>query len=336
MREARFYTRKENERVRCGLCAHGCLIAPGQRGRCAVRENRGGKLYSLVYGQVAAEAADPIEKKPLHHFLPGSRTWSIATCGCNFRCRHCQNHGLSQVAATARPTGRPRSPQEVVAMAQAAGCRSISYTYSEPTVFFEFMEDCARVARQMGLANVLVSNGYMGRDAAERAAQWLDAANIDIKAFSEAFYRDICGARLAPVLESVQRLHALGVWLEVTTLLIPGLNDNEEELRGLARFLVQISPDIPWHLSAFHPAYRLKGLPRTPTATLLRARDIGQSTGLHHVSLGNVQIPGAGDTLCPGCGQRIVSRRQMLCSHAQTGGNGECPGCGLMPAGRWQ
>lgn len=303
MREARFYTRKENERVRCGLCAHRCLIAPGERGRCAVRENRGGKLYTLVYGQVAAEAVDPIEKKPLYHFLPGSRTWSIAARGCNFRCRHCQNHRLSQVAAMEDPTGRPRSPQEVVAMAQAAGCRSISYTYSEPTVFFEFMEDCARVARQMGLANVLVSNGYMGRDAAERAAQWLDAANIDIKAFSEAFYRDICGARLAPVLESVQRLHALGVWLEVTTLLIPGLNDNEEELRGLARFLVQISPDIPWHLSAFHPAYRLKGLPRTSTATLLRAREIGQGAGLRHVYLGNVQIPGAGDTLCPGCGQ---------------------------------
>ena len=292
MREALFYTQEETG-LRCSLCSHHCLIAAGQRGLCRVRENQDGKLYSLVYGQVAAEAADPIEKKPLYHFLPGSRTWSIATQGCNFSCKHCQNHNLSQLARRQEPMGRRRSAQEVVAMARAAGCRSISYTYSEPTVFFEFAEDCALAAKEAGLANIFVSNGYMSKQAAERAAgtgKWLDAANIDIKAFSGKFYRDICGAKLAPVLETVQRLHKLGVWLEITTLIIPGLNDGAEELRGLAKFIAGISPDIPWHLSAFHPAYKLMDVPRTPVAALLRARDIGQSAGLRYVYLGNVQI----------------------------------------------
>ena len=293
MHEAILYSKKENGGVCCELCSHHCRIAPGQRGLCAVRENRDGILYSLVYGQVAAEAADPVEKKPLYHFLPGSRTWSIATRGCNFRCRHCQNHTLSQVGPKENPAARQRSPQQVVAMAQAAGCESISYTYSEPTIFFEFAEDCALLAREQGLKNIFVSNGYMSAEAAERAAdagKWLDAANIDIKAFSGKFYRDICGAKLAPVLETVQRLHKLGVWLEITTLIIPGLNDGAEELRGLAKFIAGISPDIPWHLSAFHPAYKLMDVPRTPVAALLRARDIGQSAGLRYVYLGNVQI----------------------------------------------
>ena len=293
MHEAILYT-QEGEKLRCSLCSHFCLISEGQRGLCAVRENQGGKLYSLVYGKVAAEAVDPVEKKPLYHFMPGSRTWSIATQGCNFSCQHCQNYSLSQLAREQMPAGRQRSPQEVVAMAQDSGCASISYTYSEPTMFFEFAEDCGLAAKEQGLANIFVTNGYMSSQAAERAAGpvtgWLDAANIDIKAFSDKFYREICGAKLAPVLETVQRLHALGVWLEITTLIIPGLNDSAEELRGLAKFIAGISPDIPWHLSAFHPAYKLMDVPRTPVAALLRARDIGQSAGLRYVYLGNVQI----------------------------------------------
>ena len=311
MYEALFYT-QEDKGLRCTLCSHHCLIASGRRGLCAVRENQGGKLYSLVYGKVAAEAVDPVEKKPLYHFMPGSRTWSIATQGCNFRCGHCQNFSLSQLTKAQLPAGRQRSPQEVVAMAQAAGCASISYTYSEPTIFFEFAEDCALAAKEKGLANIFVSNGYMSELAVERAAgsgKWLDAANIDIKAFSEQFYREICGAKLAPVLETVQRLHALGVWLEITTLIIPGLNDSEGEIQDLAAFIAGISPDIPWHLSAFHPAYKLTDAPRTPPATLLRAREIGLSAGLHYVYLGNVQLPGANDTICPGCGAVCISRQ---------------------------
>ena len=337
MHEARLYTATDNGLVCCGLCSHHCRIAPNQRGLCQVRENRDGKLYSLVYGQVAAEAVDPVEKKPLYHFLPGSRTWSIATRGCNFRCSHCQNHSLSQVGPTENPVGKLRSPQEVVAMARAADCQSISYTYSEPTIFFEFAEDCARLAREQGLKNIFVSNGYMSSQAAERAAdagKWLDAANIDIKAFSEKFYREICGAKLAPVLETVQRLHSLGVWLEITTLIIPGLNDREAELQSLAQFLAQISPDIPWHLSAFHPAYNLTNAPRTSLEILLKAREIGQTAGLRYVYLGNVMLVGAGDTQCPGCGKAVIQRGNFQIE-LQNYAAGSCRNCGCNLAGCW-
>ena len=334
MHEALFYT-TENKGLRCSLCSHHCLIAAGGRGLCKVRQNQGGKLYSLVYGMVAAEAADPVEKKPLYHFLPGSRTWSIATQGCNFSCRHCQNYSLSQVARGGQPVGRMRSAQEVVAMAQEAGCESISYTYSEPTIFFEFAEDCGLAAKEQGLANIFVTNGYMSSQAAERAAGpvtgWLDAANIDIKAFSDKFYREICGAKLAPVLETVQRLHALGVWLEITTLIIPGLNDSEEELRGLAEFIAAISPDIPWHLSAFHPAYRLTDAPRTPVESLLQAREIGRSAGLCYVYLGNVQFPGASDTICPDCGAVLAVRSGLSGKKSRL--VGACSSCGRAIAG---
>ncbi len=334
MHEARLYTTKENGLVRCELCSHYCFITPGRRGLCAVRENRDGSLYSLVYGQVAAEAADPVEKKPLYHFLPGSRTWSIATRGCNFRCRHCQNHTLSQLGPRENPAARLRSPQEIVAMAQAAGCQSISYTYSEPTIFFEFAEDCGLLARKQGLKNILVSNGYMSAEATERAATWLDAANIDIKAFSENFYQRICGARLAPVLETVQRLHSQGVWIEITTLVIPGLNDSEKELQQLAEFIASISPDIPWHLSAFHPAYKLTDIPRTSLEILLKAREIGQAAGLRYVYLGNVLLAGAGDTHCPSCGKTAIQRGgyQIVFN---TYAAGTCRNCGFKVAGGW-
>jgi pyruvate formate lyase activating enzyme len=331
---ARLYLQEKN-RLRCQLCSHHCLIAAGQRGLCAVRENQEGTLYTLVYGQVAAEGADPVEKKPLYHFLPGSRTWSIATRGCNFRCQHCQNHTLSQVHPRENPAGHYRSPRQVVAMVRAKGCTSLSYTYSEPTIFFEFAEDCALLARDQGLANIFVSNGYMSAQAAERAGKWLDAANIDIKAFTEDFYQRICGARLAPVLETVQRLHDLGIWLEVTTLIIPGLNDSEEELLGLAQFLCKISSDIPWHLSAFHPAYRLMNAARTPVDILLKAREIGYSAGLNHVYLGNVALPGAADTRCPGCGELFLARQAMQ-TETEAGARGACRSCGRHIAGRWE
>ena len=331
MREARYHTMAADGVAHCGLCGHGCAVAPGERGLCRVRENRDGRLYSLVYGLVAAEAADPVEKKPLHHFRPGSRTWSIATMGCNFRCRHCQNHSLSQLGSWRAPAGVARTPDQVVAMALAAGCDSISCTYSEPTIFFEFTEDVGRAAKAAGLANILVSNGFMSA-AAKSAAEWLDAANIDIKAFTEEFYRDVCGARLAPVLDTVRRLFDLGVWLEVTTLLIPGHNDDEAELANLARFLVGISPDIPWHLSAFHPAYRLTDAPPTPPETLLRAREIGRAAGLRHIYIGNMLLPGAGDTICPKCGKVVLMRQRF---RAAGGKGGACPACGTKIAGRW-
>lgn len=334
MVEARWYEKAAGDVVRCGLCAQGCRIGPGGRGLCRVRENRAGRLYSLVYGQVAAEAVDPVEKKPLYHFLPRTRTWSIATPGCNFRCLHCQNHRLSQVGDRSMPATVRRRPGDVAVMALAAGCKSVSYTYSEPTVFLEFAEDCGLAAHEAGLANILVSNGFMSEAAAQSAKAWVDAANIDLKAFSDDFYRRVCGARLQPVLDTIGRLFAQGIWLEVTTLIIPGLNDDAAELQALARFLAGLSPDLPWHLSAFHPACRLQNVPPTPTATLLRARDIGRAVGLRHVYLGNVRLDGVGDTLCPACGSLII-RRQGYCAESPAE-PGRCPRCGLLLAGRWQ
>lgn len=333
-REARYSVKEADGTVQCRLCAHECRIPPGRAGLCRVRENRDGVLHTLNWGLLAAEAADPVEKKPLYHFLPGSRTWSLATMGCNFRCRHCQNHQLSQLASPDSLRGLPRKPEEVIRMAQAADCASLSYTYSEPTVFFEFAEDCGQAARAAGLRNILVSNGFMAAEAAQRAAGWLDAANIDIKAFSDRFYREVCGARLIPVLDTVQRLWALGVWVEATTLLIPGLNDSEQELQGLARFLVGISPDLPWHLSAFHPAYRLLDAPPTPPETLVRAREIGWAAGLRFVYLGNVRLADAGDTLCPGCGRLLI--RRLGFGASGPGIAGQCPDCGAVLPGRWR
>ena len=333
LHKAELYTKK-NSYVFCHLCAHGCRITPGARGLCAVRENRDGMLHSLVYGRVAAEKADPVEKKPLYHYKPGSRTWSIATRGCNFRCRHCQNYSLSQVQVKEGTEGHYRAPEDVVAMAQAAVCGSISYTYSEPTVFFEFMKDCARLAKEVGLDNLMVSNGYMERAACQQIAPLLDAANIDIKAFSDGFYENICGARLGPVLDTVRVLHELGVWLEITTLIIPGLNDSEDELKKLAQFLVGISPDIPWHLSAFHPAFKLTYVPTTPVETLQRSRAIGLAEGLRYVYLGNVHHLGVADTQCPVCRKTVASRSRSQINIAGIR-HGKCAHCAAIIAGKW-
>jgi pyruvate-formate lyase-activating enzyme len=232
LREALLYAPTTDGHVHCLLCAHGCRLAPGARGICGVRENRDGRLMSLVYGRLIAQAVDPIEKKPLFHFYPGSAAFSIATMGCNFACTFCQNADISQVSHLGgEPAGREVSPEAVVAAAERYGCRSIAYTYTEPTVFYEYAADVARLARERSLANVWVSNGYMSAEMLDQAlpaggAPLIDAANVDLKAFREAFYRAQCGARLAPVLDSLRALKARGVWLEVTTLVIPGLNDS--------------------------------------------------------------------------------------------------------------
>lgn len=335
-REALHYEQIGDGRVVCGLCRHRCRIARGQRGRCGVRENQAGRLISLVYGRLVAQTADPIEKKPLFHVLPGSRTWSIATVGCNFRCLHCQNHQISQYPHTHHGAiaGERRSAAEVVEDAVRHGCASISATYVEPTIFFEFTLDYARMARHRGLRNIVVSNGFMTEAAARQIAPVLDAINIDLKAFSDDFYQQICGARLSPVLENIRLLHGLGVWVEVTTLIIPGLNDSEEELRAIARFLVSVSVDLPWHVSAFRPAYRLTDRPPTPAATVDRARAIGRAEGLRYVYGGNVASSGGGDTLCPGCGGLLIERHGFR-SRIQGLERGRCASCGQVIAGVW-
>jgi pyruvate formate lyase activating enzyme len=309
--EALLYKAIENGAVRCGLCAHGCKIPEGRRGLCRVRENRRGRLETLVYGKLIAQNVDPIEKKPIFHMLPGSRAYSIATVGCNFKCRFCQNADIAQIPDDRQDAiaGRNVAPATVVADALANGCESIAYTYTEPTVFFEFALAVAKRAKAAGLRNIFVTNGFMTAEACEMLQPFLDAANVDLKSFSEDFYKDVCGARLAPVKETLKRLKAGGVLVEVTTLLIPGLNDSAEEANTIARFLAdELGPDTPWHISRFHPTYRMTDRPATSVETLYRAREIGQAAGLRYVYVGNVPGGGGENTLCPDCGNIVINR----------------------------
>lgn len=314
MMEALLYTPLENDAVRCSLCAHRCKIANNKRGICQVRENRNGTLVSLVYGKLIAQHVDPIEKKPIFHMLPGSRSYSIATVGCNFKCRFCQNAEIAQMPADHEGTvvGSAATPDAIVADAKAKGCDSIAYTYTEPTVFFEFALDVARVAHVEGLRNIFVTNGYMTAEALDILLPVLDAANVDLKSFSEDFYHQTCGARLAPVKETLKRMKKAAILVEVTTLVIPGRNDSKTELEAIARFLVEdLGPETPWHISRFHPTYRLTDSPPTPVDTLTMAREIGMAAGLRYVYIGNVPGGAGGEnTICPGCGNIVVNRFQ--------------------------
>ncbi len=331
MMEAILYRKSDRDSVICNLCAHGCTIAEGKRGICGVRENRGGMLYTLVYGKLIAEHVDPIEKKPLFHFLPGSQSYSIATVGCNFRCRFCQNADIAQMPNDRKGTilGEERSVQAVVNAALASGSRSISYTYTEPTVFGEFALDVMKEARRKGLKNVFVTNGYMSQEALEAFAPVLDAANVDLKAFSDDFYRNICSAKLAPVLDTLRRMVGQGIWVEVTTLLIPGLNDDPKELEKLAAFIrSDLGPDVPWHISRFHPDYRMLDRSATPVSTLKEARRIGLAAGLHYVYTGNVPGDPGEHTFCPGCSALLIERMGFWIRKNRIA-DGKCPECGV-------
>ena len=336
MREALFWESLPESAVRCHLCRLECIIPKGGRGRCRTRENYDGRLVSLVYGQLIAAHVDPVEKKPLFHVLPGSRCYSVATLGCNFRCRHCQNDSISQPKAELIGQERPVPPERVAQAALVSGCAAMAFTYTEPTVFYEYALDIARLSHENGLKNLFVTNGYMQKGALTQIAPLMDAANVDLKAFSEAFYRDIVGARLSEMLDSLRCFRELGIWLEITTLLIPGLNDTDQELRDLARFIVtDLGKDVPWHVTAFHPAYALRNCPPTPPGTLLRARAIGRAEGLRHVYSGN--IPGAGgeSTVCPSCGKTVIERRgfSLQALHLT---KGSCDFCGAALAGIWE
>ena len=330
MREALLYKGDSEGNVTCGLCRHGCRIKNSHRGLCGVRENRDGRLFTLVYGKLVAAHVDPIEKKPLFHFLPGTLSYSIATAGCNFACTFCQNADISQMPKTGVKIveGRFVAPADVVAGALDSGCRSIAYTYTEPTVFFEYAMDTAALAHEKGLKNIFVSNGYMSEQAADTIAPFLDAANIDLKGFSDGFYRKHCGARLEPVKESLKYLKKKGIFLEVTTLVIPGLNDDRDELRALARFIAnELGPETPWHISRFHPTYRLTDRGPTPVETLNTARNIGIDEGLAHVYTGNVPGHPGESTACPNCGKTLLERRGYLILQNNIS-KGGCSFCG--------
>ncbi len=309
MKEALLYEKLENKFVHCYLCGHQCRIADKKFGFCGVRQNLDGTLYTHAYGKVIAAHIDPIEKKPLYHFFPGSFSFSIATIGCNFHCGFCQNWEISQ--STFRDgsdlDGEDLSPQEIVETAIKNKCKSISYTYTEPTIFFEYALETAKLAKAKGLYNNFVTNGYMSGDCLQMIQPYLDAANVDLKFFKDSSYRNICKGSLEPVLNSIKLMHKLNIWVEITTLVVPGENDSEEELCDIAEFIVCVDKNIPWHVSRFQPDYNFTDHRPTPEGTLKKAQDLGKKCGLNYVYVGNVYGWG-NDTHCHNCKKLLVKR----------------------------
>ena len=329
--------------VQCTACEHWCALAPGEAGKCGVRRNLDGALRLVVYGRAVAAHVDPVEKKPLHHFLPGSAIYSIGTVGCNLRCAWCQNWDISQYREfdpQTAPLGRRLMPQEIVNACTRQGIPLVAFTYNEPAVYFEYAYDTAKLAHEAGLRTAFVSSGYETLQSINAIAPYLDAVNVDLKAFDDATYRRYCGVRMEPVLRNIRHVaQETGIWLEVTTLVIPRLNDSDEELRAIAEFLAAISPDIPWHVSGFVPHYHMQDRPPTPAETLHRAWRIGKEAGLHHVYTGNVWdsplLEGCSNTVCPSCGAELI-RREGYVARTLWREPGVCHRCGAAIAGVWQ
>lgn len=334
MHEARFW-KSTSGMVECQLCNHFCKIRAGNRGLCQVRKNVDGQLFSLNYGKLIAAHIDPIEKKPLFHFLPGSQSYSIAATGCNFRCSWCQNWDISQLSDRNDPDRLAyTSPDQVVKKALNSGCSSISYTYTEPTIYYEFARDVSALAKEAGLKNVWVSNGYMSEKMLEEYLPLLDAINVDIKAFDEGVHHKFTGAHLQPVLENCEMLKKAGVWLEVTTLLIPGINDDETQVNGLARFIAdELGKDTPWHISRYFPQYQFKDVSATAPETILKAVRAGKQAGLQFVYAGN--LGQNEDTICPECGEILIARNSVWMMENKIVG-GECPKCKTKISGVWE
>ena len=319
-REASYYEKLGEKKIACRLCPHGCQVADLERGSCGVRENRGGVYYTLVYGQPCAVHVDPIEKKPLFHYFPGSQAYSLATAGCNFSCRFCQNWDISQ--------RRPEQvqhitlmPEEVVRQARLQRCRLIAHTYSEPVVFFEYMRDCAALGREKGIPNVMISNGFIEKKPLQELCRHLGAVKVDLKAFTEGFYQEQCGGRLKPVLDALLALRAEKTWLEIVVLIIPGLNDSSGEIGRMCRWLArEMGPDVPLHFSRFMPTYMLKNVPPTPPATLHQARRIAMDAGIRFCYIGNL-LSDAENTYCPACGKRLLRRLMFSVENEGLTGN---------------
>ncbi len=327
------YKTIEGGKVQCSACNHRCIINDGKKGICGVRKNIEGKLYTLVYAKAIAENVDPIEKKPFFHFMPGTETYSIATVGCNFRCLHCQNADISQVSKEQIPEdsnlvpGEDLLPEQVVENALEHSCPSISYTYTEPTVFIEYALDTMKLAKKKDLKNTWVSNGYMSEEALDLIAPYLDAINVDLKGFTEAFYAEVCGARLEPVLKNLIEINKRKIWLEITTLLIPGKNDSQIHLQAAAEFIKrEFGPETPWHISKFVPAYKIVDLPPTEVEAIRKAVEIGKSVGLKYVYSGNIPGQGFEDTNCPKCNQKMINRIGYWVDRLDD--SGKCSNCG--------
>jgi len=332
MKEALLYEKIENKAVHCYLCAHRCRIAEHKFGFCGVRQNIEGVLYALTYEKVISAHVDPIEKKPLYHFLPGSTSFSIASIGCNFRCSFCQNWEISQSSFEKGDFGGDSiTSEEIIKAALKSGCRSISYTYTEPTIFFEYAYETARLAKAAGLRNIFVTNGYMTAECLEMIKPYLDAANVDLKFFRNESYQKICKGSLKPVLDSITAMHKSGVWVEVTTLVVPGENDSQEELSDIAGFIASVDKNIPWHISRFHPDYQFSDHPDTPESTLKMAQDLGYKAGLNYIYAGNVYGWG-NDTLCHNCKKGLVKREVFsVCENKVV--SGRCSYCNAVIPG---
>ena len=332
---AQLWEQKARDMTACRLCRHACVLSPGQWGLCGVRHNKDGALYTLTAERIAAANLDPVEKKPLYHFLPGTVTFSIGTEGCNFACAFCQNHELSQRVKTSHKTsgGTPVTPERIADAAKNSGAQSISYTYSEPTIFFELVKETSEQAITRGLKNILVSNGYESRECLEALGPLIHAANFDLKAFSESFYREVCNGRLGPVLDTLVLSKKLGWWVEITTLLIPGINDSPEEIDKLSAFIrIELGADTPWHISRYRPEYFFKA-PPTPVTALEQAAAIGRKNGLRHVYIGNVPGHHLNNTYCPVCGKPLVKR---IGYHVELPKSKICPECATaLPGMGW-
>lgn len=336
MMNARLWKKVDNNKLQCQLCNHFCILKEGETGKCGVRINKKNELYTLVYDRVAALNIDPIEKKPLYHFLPGTKTFSLGTVGCNFSCTFCQNHSLSQFPKKHHEIiGEKVTPQVIVQASINYNCKSISYTYSEPTIFFELLEDTAKIAIDRNLKNVIVSNGFMSHQCLERLNGLIHGANIDLKAFSDDFYKNLCDGKLRPVINNLITLKKMGVWLEITTLLIPGKNDSEKELKDIARFIKkELGDDVPWHISRFHPDYKLLDSTVTPLTSLEMAYEIGLLEGLKYVYIGNVPGTTRENTYCPKCGELLIQRTGFHAEILKLK-NGTCKRCSMEIPGCW-
>jgi pyruvate formate lyase activating enzyme len=335
LKKAVLWESRAEKKVRCNLCPWRCVIADGKLGHCEVRQNVNGVLYSLNYDKVCAANPDPIEKKPLFHFQPGSYAFSIACVGCNLQCQFCQNWQISQaVYEQGSIDGQAMAPEKIVEAAVRSGCKSIAYTYTEPTVFMELCEECGKLAKKKGLANVFVSNGYITKEAIDFAGEWLDGINVDLKAFGEEYYKRLCHAKLQPVLDAISYIaKETEIWMEITTLLVPGENDSEEELKKLADFIVEkAGADVPWHISRFHPNYKYLNSEMTPSESLERAERIGRQAGLHYVYMGNVPGAKSENTFCYQCGKMLIERIGYKV-FSKTIEDGCCPDCGTKVAG---
>lgn len=332
-REAMFYTPTPRG-MRCNLCPNECNIRPGETSQCRNRVNYNGKLYTIAYGNPCAVHIDSIEKKPLYHYYPGSKSFSIATAGCNFGCLNCQNWEISQ-SSPKDTRNAELFPEQVVEQAKRNGCKSIAYTYSEPITFYEYMYETAGIAREKGIGNVLVSNGYINEAPLRKLAQRIDAANIDLKSFSNDIYLKLNAGTLEPVLNTLRVLLEMNVWVEITNLVIPTWTDDYAMIRKMCQWLASNGfAEVPLHFSRFFPLYKLTQLPQTPTSTLIKAKEIAQSCGLKYVYIGNAALPGAGNTICPSCGKVVVERKGFNVSMVNLK-NGKCGWCGATIAGKW-